>query len=120
MLLQPDNVGAPMSLAVGIDLGTTNSAIARIDEHGRPVIIPNALGEPITPSVISFKNGARIVGQEAKELQGAGEPSVAAFFKRQMGIPEYTFFADGRDHTATDLSAIVLEKLKRDAEQFLG
>ncbi len=109
-----------MSIAVGIDLGTTNSAVARLDEHGRPVIIPNDLGEPITPSVVCFKNGEVIVGQEAKELQAAGEPFIAAFFKREMGVRDFVFHAEGRDHTATDLSALVLEKLKRDAERSVG
>jgi molecular chaperone DnaK (HSP70) len=109
-----------MSIAVGIDLGTTNSAIARLDEHGRPVIIPNHLGEAVTPSVICFKNAETIIGHEAKELQAAGEPLVAAFFKREMGERDFVFHANGRDYSATELSAMVLEKIKRDAEQSLS
>lgn len=109
-----------MSIAVGIDLGTTNSAVARLDEHHRPVIIPNDLGNPITPSVICFKNGETIIGHEAKELQAAGEPLIAAFFKREMGVRDFVFHAVGRDYTATDLSALLLKKIKRDVEQSLG
>jgi molecular chaperone DnaK len=109
-----------MGVAVGIDLGTTNSAIARLDEYQKPVIIPNDMGEPITPSVICFKDGEVIVGREAKELQRAGEPDVAAFFKRQMGMPNFAFYAAGHEYTPVDLSAFVLRKLKRDAEAVLG
>lgn len=108
-----------MGAAVGIDLGTTNSAVAHVDGHGRPVVLPNRFGEPITPSVVCFRNGEVLVGQEAKELQATGE-QVAAFFKRQMGVPNFVFYSDGRDHTAVDLSALVLASLKRDAEQALG
>ncbi len=109
-----------MILAVGIDLGTTNCAVARIDGDGRPTIVPNRFGESITPSVICFRGGEILVGQEAKELQAAGEPQVAAFFKRQMGDPSFVFFAEGCDYSATDLSALLLETLKRDAEAALG
>jgi molecular chaperone DnaK (HSP70) len=105
---------------VGIDLGTTNSAIAVVDDYGRPVIIPNSLGEPITPSVVCFRGGNPCVGAEAKELQAAGDPSAAAFFKRQMGYGAFIFHAAGRDYSATDLSALVLGKLKADAEAALG
>jgi len=109
-----------MGTPVGIDLGTTNSAIARVDEYGRPVIIVNARGESITPSVICFKDGRPIVGREAKELQAAGAPQVAAFFKREMGDENFVFFANDKDHSAVDLSAMVLDRLKRDAEDVLG
>lgn len=105
---------------IGIDLGTTNSAVACVDGYGKPVVLPNRFGQPITPSVVCFRNGEILVGQEAKELQAAGEPQVAAFFKRQMGVPNFVFYAEGRDYTAVELSALVLESLKRDAEQALG
>ncbi|HSK76729.1 MAG TPA: Hsp70 family protein [Thermoanaerobaculia bacterium] len=108
-----------MGAAVGIDLGTTNSAVAHVDADSRPVVLPNRFGEPITPSVVCFRDGQILVGQEAKELQAAGHPQVAAFFKRQMGVPNFIFYADGRDHTAVDLSALVLAALKRDAEAAL-
>lgn len=109
-----------MGEAVGIDLGTTNSAVAHVDAQGRAVVLANHFGEPITPSVVCFRKGQVLVGQEAKELQGAGEPQVAAFFKRQMGVPNFVFYAEGRDHTAVELSTFVLAALKLDAERALG
>jgi len=109
-----------MRTAVGIDLGTTNSAIARLDAHGKPVIIPNTESSPITPSVICFGGGEILVGDPAKEMQALGTWPVAAFFKRQMGDPLFLFHADGRDYTATDLSAVLLRKLKADAEARLS
>jgi molecular chaperone DnaK len=104
---------------VGIDLGTTFSAVAMVDDSGRPVVVPNDRGSPITPSVICFKDNEVIVGEEAKELQAIGHPT-AAFFKRQMGQPHWLFAAADREYSATDLSALVLGKLKRDAEHRLG
>lgn len=109
-----------MALAIGIDLGTTNSAIAYIDEHGKPAVISNALGDIITPSVICFKDGEQIVGAEAKELQALGMYPVAAFFKRQMGDELFVFHADGVDYSAIDLSSLLLKKVKQDAEAYLG
>lgn len=109
-----------MTFAVGIDLGTTNSAIARIDEHGKPVVILNIDGGPITPSVICFKDGDILIGETAKELQALGTWPVAAFFKRQMGDSLFIFHADGKDYTATELSAKILRKLKLDAEAKMG
>ncbi len=109
-----------VSVVVGIDLGTTNSAIACVDPQGRPSILSNRLGEPMTPSVVCFREGRVIVGQEAKELQAAGAPQTAAFFKLQMGRPGFVFYADGHDHTAVDLSAFVLSDLKQSAESQLG
>lgn len=109
-----------MTLTVGIDLGTTNSAVAVVADDGRPVVLPNRFGEPVTPSVVAFRRGEVVVGREAKELQAAGENQVAAFFKRQMGVANYVFYAAGRDYTAVDLSAFVLSTLKADAEKALG
>ncbi len=109
-----------MGTAVGIDLGTTNCAVARLDGDGRPAIVSNRFGEPVTPSVICFRGDQILVGQEAKELQAAGEPQVAAFFKRQLGVPQFVFFAEGHDYTAVELSALMLGTLKREAEQTLG
>ncbi len=108
-----------MGVAVGIDLGTTNSAIAWVDDQGRAVVLPNRLGSPITPSVVCFRDGEIFIGQEAKELQAAGEPAVAAFFKRQMGAPNFSILADGKDYSPVDLSALVLSRLKEDAELVL-
>ncbi len=109
-----------MSPVVGIDLGTTNSAVAHVGLDGRPVVLRNRLGQPTTPSVICFREGRAIVGQEAKDFQAAGEPNVAAFFKRQMGHENFVFRVEGNDFSAVDLSAIVLKSLKEDAECSLG
>ncbi|GAA4256824.1 Hsp70 family protein [Azospirillum formosense] len=109
-----------MSVAVGIDLGTTNSAIARLDGRGRAIILANADGASITPSVICFQPDRVVVGDEAKELQAAGAENVAAFFKRQMGEPHFVFHANGRDHTAADLSALILDRVRQDAELAVG
>jgi molecular chaperone DnaK (HSP70) len=109
-----------MALAVGIDLGTTNSAIAYIDEHGKPVVIPNDLGDSITPSVICFKDGEQLIGDDGKEMQALGMYPVAAFFKRQMGDELFIFHVDGVDYSSTELSTLLLKKLKKDAEAHLG
>jgi molecular chaperone DnaK len=105
---------------IGIDLGTTNCAVAHIDDHGRPAILHNADGEPITPSVLCFRDGEILIGAEAKALQRLGEPGIAAFFKRHMGDPSFLVQQGGATHSATDLSAILLSRLKQDAEAALG
>lgn len=106
---------------IGIDLGTTFSAVATIDENGRPVIVPNADGEHTTPSVVFFPEvGEPIVGAEAKEQQAAGETEVASFFKSRMGNDGWHASFRGKDYDATALSAEVLKKLKADAESELG
>ena len=109
-----------MELAVGIDLGTTNSAVAMLDGHGRPAVVPNREGAATTPSVVCFRDGEILVGSEAREMAAIGQWPVAAFFKRQMGDPHFLLHADGADHTPTDLSALVLRKLKSDAEAATG
>lgn len=106
--------------AVGIDLGTTHSVVAWVDEIGRAVVLPNRLGERLTPSVVRLHGGKVEVGTPAKELQAEGEPEVCAFFKRQMGVAGFVFPADGRDFTAVELSAHLLRALKTDAEVALG
>jgi molecular chaperone DnaK len=106
-------------MVVGVDLGTTNSVVAWVDAHGVPVVAPSAEGRAITPSVVCFRDGGVVVGEAAKELQGLGTWPVAAFFKRQMGDPLFMFHAAGRDYSATDLSALVIGKLKADAEAHL-
>lgn len=107
-----------MGITAGIDLGTTNSAIARIDAYGKPAVIPNIEGSLITPSVICFRDEDILVGDTAKEMQALGIYPVAAFFKRQMGDPLFLFHAKGRDYTPMDLSAMILRKLKADAESY--
>ncbi len=108
-----------MGIAFGIDLGTTNSAIAYVDERGRALVIPNRSGSPITPSVVCFAAGRTVVGEDAKELQAAGTVC-AAFFKRKMGDANFIFCGDGVDYAAEDLSACVLRSLADDAKQRLG
>ncbi len=111
-----------MGKKVGIDLGTTFSAVAVMDEKtGKPIIVPNAEGETITPSVIQFTElGEIIVGQEAKEAYEAGEDGCVSVFKRNMGIEGVYCSFYGKDYTAEDLSAIMLKHLKQEAEEVLG
>lgn len=108
-------------IIVGIDLGTTFSAIAYVNQHGKPEIIPNREGERTTPSVIFFEeDGNPIVGREARN-QAIIEPRrTARFVKREMGNPSFRFNVDGEDYFPEDLSAMILKKLKNDAEAFLG
>ncbi len=108
-------------VAVGIDLGTTFSVVAYVDENGTPRVLRNADGKPTTPSVLCFKDGEVLVGDEAKEEQALGVLDVASFFKRHMGDPTFAFStADGRTYSAEELSTFVLRKVKKDAEVELG
>ena len=105
-----------MGACVGIDLGTTNSAVARRDAFGRPVVLINRDGNTVTPSVISFATNPPVVGEEARELARLGSPDVASLFKPHMGSPHFRLRFGGRDHDAAALSALVLGRLKEDAE----
>lgn len=109
-----------METTIGIDLGTTFSVIAAVDNNGRAVVLKNSQGESLTPSVVWFGKSEPVVGSEAKEMQGLGEHNIAAFFKRNMGDPYFVLHFNGKDYSAQDLSALVLKKLKTDAEQALG
>ncbi len=109
-----------MSKFVGIDLGTTFSAVAHIDDHGRAVVLPNADGERITPSVVYLGSDPPLVGMAAKEMQRDGAADVASFFKRSMGDAQFALSFNGRTYTAIDLSVLVLARLKADAEAALG
>ena len=104
---------------IGIDLGTTNSVVATIGASGRPEVVRNAEGKFLTPSVIYFGDGEPLVGEEAKRMQGVGEDSIASFFKRHMGERDFEFQAGGKKYSPTELSALVLRKLKADAEAAL-
>lgn len=108
-----------MSIIIGIDLGTTNSlASAWID--GQAVLIPNALGQHLTPSCVSIdEDGAVLVGQAAKERLQSHPNRSAALFKRVMGTQQTVLMA-GKPYRAEELSALVLKSLKADAEAFLG
>lgn len=110
-----------MEATIGIDLGTTFSAVSIIDDAGKPVIVNNLLGEGITPSVIYFENENKIiVGSEAKEMQAFGENNIASFFKRNMGDANFQLNFHGKIYTATELSGLLLKKLKEDAEIVLN
>jgi molecular chaperone DnaK len=108
-------------MVVGIDLGTTFSAVAVIDgKTGLPRIIPNREGNNITPSVIQFTGGGIVFGSEAKDAFDAGETNCVSTFKRSMGLDKAYCSIGGKDYTAEDLSALLLRKLKEDAEAVAG
>lgn len=111
-----------MGIRVGIDLGTTFSAVARIDSNtGKPIVIKNSFGSPITPSVLCFERDGNILfGEDAKNMQSVGDTNAIAFFKRSMGKDMFSVDILGKTYTATDLSAILLQKLKEEAEQQIG
>lgn len=108
-----------MAKVVGIDLGTTNSVIA-IMEGGEAVVIPNAEGERITPSVVGFsKTGERLVGRVAKRQATTNPERTVSSIKRRMGT-DYKVSIEGKKYTPQEISAMVLQKLKTDAESYLG
>ncbi len=108
-----------MAKIIGIDLGTTNSCVAVI-EGGEPVVIANAEGGRTTPSVVAFsKSGERMVGQVAKRQAITNPDRTIASIKREMGTA-YKVSIDEKDYTPQEISAIVLQKLKADAESYLG
>jgi molecular chaperone DnaK len=105
---------------VGIDLGTTNSAVAYRNSYGRPEVIANRDGQNITPSVVYFGSDPPVVGQEAKEWARLGNAEIASFFKPHMGNPLFQLEFHGKTYSAADLSTLVLKRLKEDAEARLG
>lgn len=108
-----------MGYMIGIDLGTTNSCIAYI-ENGEPVIIPNANGARTTPSVVAItKTGERVVGEAAKRQAAANAGRTIQSIKRQMGS-DFRAKIDGREYSPQEISAMILSKLKSDAESYLG
>ncbi len=108
-----------MSKVIGIDLGTTNSCVAVI-EGGEPVVIANAEGARTTPSVVAFgKTGERMVGQVAKRQAITNPDHTVSSIKRQMGS-DYHVQIDGKKYTPQEISAMILQKLKADAESYLG
>ena len=108
-----------MSKIIGIDLGTTNSCVAVL-EGGEPVVIANAEGARTTPSVVAFsKTGERMVGQVAKHQAVTNAGRTVASIKRHMG-EDYHVTVDGKNYTPQEISAMILQKLKADAESYLG
>ncbi len=104
---------------IGIDLGTTNSCVA-VMENGEPVVIANAEGARTTPSVVAFqKDGERLVGQVAKRQAVSNPDRTVASIKRHMGS-DYKVTIDGKAYTPQEISAMILTKLKKDAESYLG
>src|SRR4051812_3984120 len=109
-----------MPKAVGIDLGTTNSVVSVL-EGGEPTVIPNAEGGRTTPSVVAFaKNGEVLVGEVAKRQAITNPDRTIRSVKRHMGETWTTDDIDGKRYSAQEISARILQKLKRDAEAYLG
>ena len=108
-----------MAKVIGIDLGTTNSCVA-VMEGGEPVVIPNAEGSRTTPSVVAFqKDGTRVVGQVAKNQAVANPDKTVISIKRKMGS-DYKVKIDDKSYSPQEISAMILSKLKADAEAYLG
>ena len=108
-----------MGKTIGIDLGTTNSCVA-VMEGGEPVVIPNPEGARTTPSVVAFsKTGERMVGQVAKRQAVTNADRTISSIKREMGT-NYKVTIDGKSYTPQEISAMILQKLKADAEAYLG
>ncbi len=107
-----------MGKIIGIDLGTTNSCVAFL-EGGEPVVIPNSEGARTTPSVVAFKDGERMVGNIAKRQAITNPDRTIASIKRDMGSSRKVHI-EGKDYTPQEISAMILQKLKQDAEAYLG
>ena len=108
-----------MSKIIGIDLGTTNSCVA-VMEGGKPVVVANAEGARTTPSVVAFtKTGERLVGEPAKRQAVTNAEKTISSIKRHMGT-DYRATIDDKKYTPQEISAMILQKLKGDAENYLG
>ena len=108
-----------MSKIIGIDLGTTNSCVA-VMEGSEPTVIANPEGSRTTPSVVAFaKNGERLIGQVAKRQAVTNPDRTVISIKREMGT-DYRVNIDGKNYTPQEISAMILQKLKSDAEAYLG
>jgi len=108
-----------MPKAVGIDLGTTNSVIAYKEVGGNVIVIPNAEGSRLTPSVVAFKGNEIIVGEHAKRQAILNPENTVISIKRKMGS-DYKVKIEGKEYTPEQISAFILQKLKKDAESYLG
>lgn len=114
-------MSADDDIVLGIDLGTTFSAMAVVNAHGKPEIVPNAEGFPTTPSVVHFYDeDACVVGDEAVKMVVIDPENVVRFVKRHMGEEDFTLEFFGRTYTPQEISALILRKLKEDAEELLG
>ncbi|MCB9697824.1 MAG: Hsp70 family protein [Alphaproteobacteria bacterium] len=108
-------------VVLGIDLGTTFSAMAWVNDHGKPEIISNSDGFPTTPSIVHFYDeDACVVGEEAVKMVVIDPENVVRFIKRHMGEEEFTLEFYGRPYTPQEISALILRKLKEDAEEVMG
>ena len=108
-----------MGKIIGIDLGTTNSCVA-VMEGGKPTVIANQEGSRTTPSIVAFtKNGERLVGDPAKRQAVTNADHTISSIKRQMG-KDYHVTIDGKQYSPQQISAMILQKLKSDAESYLG
>jgi molecular chaperone DnaK len=108
-------------LVIGIDLGTTFSAVASIDRHGQPRVLPNPAGKRTTPSVVYFEEGSGVVVGEMARNQTLAEPTrTVQFIKREMGDSSYQVSIDGVDYVPEAISALILKQLRSDAEAKLG
>lgn len=107
--------------AIGIDLGTTYSAVAVLNHAGRPEVVPNVDGERITASAVYFQqSGPVIIGNDAVNAAGGWPDRVVRWVKREMGNDQWSFPVDGQVHGAVEISALILKKVKQDTEQILG
>jgi len=109
-----------LPLVVGIDLGTTYSCIARVDEHGKPEVIQNREGHSTTPSVILFEGDNRVVGEEARNIALAKPNQIVQMVKRQMGDRDWRFEYQDKNYSAEEISSYILRKIVGDAEEQLG
>ena len=107
-------------IVAGIDLGTTFSAIAYLDEHGKPTIIPNSDNERITPSVVLFDEQEVIVGKIAKASALSSPEHIVQFIKREMGNKEWKQEFFGKTYTPESISALILKRIANDASKNLG
>jgi molecular chaperone DnaK len=104
----------------GIDLGTTYSCIAYVDNYDRPSVVPNNAGDRTTPSVVQFEGKERIVGREAKNSSLMYPETTVDLIKREMGSKEYLFEYEGQPYTPEEISSYIVRKLVQDAEQYTG
>ncbi|MFH2097949.1 MAG: Hsp70 family protein, partial [Pseudomonadota bacterium] len=109
-----------MKRVFGIDLGTTYSSIAYVDEFGKAVVLPNAENERVTPSVVFFDGGSIVVGDVAKESAKLYPNEVVSFVKRSMGEPNFVFEYDKKAYRAEEISSFILRKVAQDAEAKIG